>query len=70
MKHVVVFGEAAHLITAALSEAGMPAERVTHGGSLAGAVQAAASLAQPGDTVLLSPGGTQLRRVSRFRSAR
>jgi UDP-N-acetylmuramoylalanine--D-glutamate ligase len=58
VKHVVVFGEAASLIADALAAAGVPAERVTHGGSLAGAVAEAARLAQPGDAVLLSPGGT------------
>lgn len=58
VKHVVVFGEAAGLIADALAAAAVPADRLTHGGNLAGAVQAAARLAQPGDTVLLSPGGT------------
>jgi len=58
VKHVVVFGEAAGLIEQALAAAGLPPERLTHGGQLAGAVQAAAAIAQPGDTVLLSPGGT------------
>jgi UDP-N-acetylmuramoylalanine--D-glutamate ligase len=58
VKHVVVFGEAASLISDALTAAGLPAARLTHGGNLAGAVAAAAAVAQPGDTVLLSPGGT------------
>ena len=58
VKHVVVFGEAAGLIEQALAAAAVPAERIHQGGGLAGAVQAAAAVAQPGDTVLLSPGGT------------
>jgi UDP-N-acetylmuramoylalanine--D-glutamate ligase len=58
VKHVVVFGEAAALIAEALAQAGVPGERVTHGGNLAGAVALAARRAQPGDVVLLSPGGT------------
>ncbi len=58
VKHVVVFGEAAGLIEQALAAAGLPASRLTHAARLAQAVQAAAAVAQPGDTVLLSPGGT------------
>ena len=58
VKHVVVFGEAAGLIEAALAAAGVTAERLSRGTHLAQAVQAAADAAQPGDTVLLSPGGT------------
>jgi UDP-N-acetylmuramoylalanine--D-glutamate ligase len=58
VKQVVVFGEAAGLIEAALAEAGVPPGRVTRGGNLAQAVKAAAQAAAPGDTVLLSPGGT------------
>lgn len=58
VKHVVVFGEAAGLIEQALAAGGVPIDRISRGPHLAEAVQAAAQAAQPGDTVLLSPGGT------------
>jgi UDP-N-acetylmuramoylalanine--D-glutamate ligase len=54
----VIFGEAAPLIAAALAAGGLPAERLARAGSLAEAVALAARRAQPGDVVLLSPGGT------------
>lgn len=62
---VVTFGEAADLIERELadwasSHPGAPGRApAVHGGSdLAGAVSLAATLARPGDVVLLSPGGT------------
>lgn len=57
VRHVVLFGEAAGLIAAALEKqgAGPKAERVP---DLPAAVAAAAHAALPGDVVLLSPGGT------------
>jgi UDP-N-acetylmuramoylalanine--D-glutamate ligase len=58
VKHVVIFGEAAGLIQDALRAAGVPAEHISHGAHLPQAVAAAAKVAQPGDAVLLSPGGT------------
>ena len=58
VRHVVVFGEAAGLIEQALAAAGVPPERVSRREHLAQAVAAAAQAAGPGDTVLLSPGGT------------
>ena len=58
MKAAVLFGEAGPLIEQALAAAGVPAERRPRFDSLAQAVPAAARLAQPGDVVLLSPGGT------------
>jgi UDP-N-acetylmuramoylalanine--D-glutamate ligase len=64
VKHLVLFGEAAGKISQAMEEA--LAEdagkhntcTITRVGGLRQAVQAAAELAQPGDVVLLSPGGT------------
>ena len=65
--HVVLFGEAAEKINAALG-APVPGQPPQYGGkrpytlarcsSLKEAVQAAAYAAEPGDVVLLSPGGT------------
>ncbi|MGB9594132.1 MAG: hypothetical protein ACPL7R_08350, partial [Anaerolineae bacterium] len=64
VRHLVLFGEAAGLIHNAVSEAMRRAEGQT---TLAGvhvvrrleeAVPLAADLAQPGDVVLLAPGGT------------
>ncbi|MFZ2423126.1 MAG: UDP-N-acetylmuramoyl-L-alanine--D-glutamate ligase, partial [Anaerolineae bacterium] len=62
---VITFGEAAGLIERALADfaAAHPAApgaapSVQHTDSLAQAVALAATLAQPSDVVLLSPGGT------------
>jgi UDP-N-acetylmuramoylalanine--D-glutamate ligase len=57
--HVVLFGEAAERITAALEQANQPGpETLEKCQSLEEAVKAAARVAEPGDVVLLSPGGT------------
>lgn len=59
-RHAVLFGEAAQLIQQALAGAA-PANSalsITAAGAFDAAVAAAAELAQPGDTVLLAPGGT------------
>lgn len=57
--HVILFGEAAEKIERALKavdgERPYTIERYAH---LFAAVQAAARVAEPGDVVLLSPGGT------------
>jgi len=58
VKTAILFGEAGPLIEKALAEAGVPAARRPRFDHLAPAVAAAARLAQPGDVVLLSPGGT------------
>jgi UDP-N-acetylmuramoylalanine--D-glutamate ligase len=58
VKAAVLFGEAGPLIELALAGAGVPAGRRPRFDRLAQAVPAAASLAQPGDVVLLSPGCT------------
>jgi len=55
-----LFGEAAPIIAAAVEAAGCQSGRpsITRCSGLEQAVQAAASLIEPGDVVLLSPGGT------------
>lgn len=59
VKHLVVFGEAAGLISEAVVQQGLPAAPpISHCQDLAGAVAAAAQAAASGDVVLLSPGGT------------
>ncbi len=59
VRALVVFGEAADLILEALSQAEGPLpETVLRCGSLEDAVRAAYHASQPGDVVLLSPGGT------------
>lgn len=58
--HLIVFGEAAELIASAIGPL-QPGERpfsLTRCSGLRQAVQAAAEIAQPGDVVLLAPGGT------------
>lgn len=75
--HVVLFGEAAEKISVALGQPGV-GERpftITRCEHLQQAVQAAAEVAEPGDVVLLSPGGTSFdefrdfeERGERFRS--
>ena len=60
VRHLILFGEAAGLIEQAMQMAERT-ERVCEihqAGTLEGAVELAARLAQPGDVVLLSPGGT------------
>lgn len=66
--HLVIFGEASGLIRAAVGEP-LPGRRpfsiaCCHG--LEGAVQAAAAVVQPGDVVLLSPGGTSFDQFRDF----
>lgn len=58
--HVVVFGEAAPKIMAAIGPLldGQRPYTLTHCHGLHGAVEAAAEVASPGDVILLSPGGT------------
>jgi UDP-N-acetylmuramoylalanine--D-glutamate ligase len=69
-KHVLVFGEAAELIGAAIAEARLELPEaqttVTHCVDLAEAVQMAARLALPGEVVLLSPGCTSYDAFSSF----
>jgi UDP-N-acetylmuramoylalanine--D-glutamate ligase len=58
--HLIAFGEAADTIIQAVESARSQPDRpsVTHCDGLEQAVQAAAGLVEPGDVVLLSPGGT------------
>jgi len=59
VQHVVLFGEAAEIISAALQRASGPLPlTVRRCKDLQEAVQAAAKVASPGNIVLLSPGGT------------
>lgn len=64
VRHLILFGEAAELIERTMHDTLHPASsapeqtQIHHGGSLESAVELAAELAQPGDVVLLSPGGT------------
>jgi UDP-N-acetylmuramoylalanine--D-glutamate ligase len=59
VEHVVIFGEAAEKISAALDRAVGPLPlSVTRCKDLQEAVRAAAKVASPGSIVLLSPGGT------------
>lgn len=55
---VVVFGEAAELIQAALARAGYPRAAIRRATTIEQAVQAGFELARPGQAVLLSPGCT------------
>jgi UDP-N-acetylmuramoylalanine--D-glutamate ligase len=62
VRHAILFGEAADLIADALAHharvSGAAPVPVTRCADLAEAVYAAAGVAQAGDVVLLTPGGT------------
>jgi UDP-N-acetylmuramoylalanine--D-glutamate ligase len=62
VQHVVLFGEAAQKIAAALG----PGAAVTLCGNLEQAVAAAARVVKPGDVVLLAPGGTSFDEFKDF----
>lgn len=71
VRHLVLFGEAAGLIEAAVERArpsgqGVDLAGVHHAGNLERAVEIAAGLARPGDVVLLSPGGTSFDAYADF----
>lgn len=71
VRHLVLFGEAAGLIEAAVEQARPVGQQaalagVHQAGSLERAVEVAASLAAPGDVVLLSPGGTSFDAYADF----
>ncbi len=64
--HLILFGESADLIYQALSPTDDETLTVTRCKSLHDAVVEAAKLAQPGDVVLLSPGGTSFDEFEDF----
>ena len=66
--HVILFGEAAGLIQKAIGpvELGRRPYSLEICGTLQEAVQAAAQVSQPGDIVLLSPGGTSYDQFKDF----
>ena len=67
--HVVVFGQAAEKILAALGGPNSGERRpysIQRGDGLQEAVRQAAELAEPGDVVLLSPGGTSFDQFNDF----
>jgi UDP-N-acetylmuramoylalanine--D-glutamate ligase len=57
-RHIIAFGEAGDLVVEVISRLAGDTEKVTRVQNLDEAVAKAASLAQSGDVVLLSPGGT------------
>jgi UDP-N-acetylmuramoylalanine--D-glutamate ligase len=58
VKHVVLLGEMSELVAAALRDADAHYSKVSRASSMDEAVAEAARVAQSGDVVLLSPGGT------------
>jgi UDP-N-acetylmuramoylalanine--D-glutamate ligase len=68
--HLIVFGEASEIILQAMQQtpegAGQTLQSITRCQGLRDAVQAAAQLVQPGDVVLLSPGGTSFDEFKDF----
>jgi UDP-N-acetylmuramoylalanine--D-glutamate ligase len=58
VKHVVLVGEMSDLVERALDEVAPAYRAITHTRTMDEAVRAAAAVAQTGDVVLLSPGGT------------
>jgi UDP-N-acetylmuramoylalanine--D-glutamate ligase len=67
VRHLILFGEAAGLIADTMqathgavrgTDNTQPATHIHHAGTLEQAVEVAEQVAQPGDVVLLSPGGT------------
>jgi UDP-N-acetylmuramoylalanine--D-glutamate ligase len=68
VNHVVVFGEAADKILRAIGpvKPGQRLQSISRQPGLRSAVQAAAEIVQPGDVVLLSPGGTSFDEFKDF----
>ncbi len=64
--HVILFGEAAGIIEKALGGTGGRLESITRCDGLRQAVQEAAGIVEPGDVVLLSPGGTSFDEFKDF----
>lgn len=63
---VIVIGATAPALVAIFSAAGVDPDRITDAGTLGHAVDIAAAWAQPGDTVLLSPGCASLDQFTNF----
>ncbi len=63
---LVLFGESAPLIEQAARDGGLPPEKIHQAGTVDRAVQIARTVAQPGDVVLLSPGGTSYDQYQDF----
>jgi UDP-N-acetylmuramoylalanine--D-glutamate ligase len=57
-RHIIAFGDAGDLVVQTIEQIAGNPDVVTRVHTLEEAVSRAASLAQPGDVVLLSPGGT------------
>jgi len=69
VRHLILFGEAAELIATAMHDPSLESSGPCHihqAGSLERAVELASRLAQPGDVVLLSPGGTSFDNYQDF----
>ncbi len=66
VKHLVLFGEAGPLIQRAVTAVNMDRARYTLCAKLVEAVQVAAGMAERGDLVLLSPGGTSFDEFTDF----
>jgi UDP-N-acetylmuramoylalanine--D-glutamate ligase len=64
--HLILFGEAAEKISRAMSIPGCKVITMTRCAGLNEAVQAAAQVVEPGDVVLLSPGGTSFDEFKDF----
>ncbi len=64
--HVILFGECAGIIGKAIGSPGGRLESLTRCEGLREAVQKAAEIAEPGDVVLLSPGGTSFDEFKDF----
>jgi UDP-N-acetylmuramoylalanine--D-glutamate ligase len=63
---LVLFGEAAPLVERAAIAGGLLPERIHQAGTVSQGVAIARTLAQPGDVVLLSPGGTSYDQYNDF----
>ena len=67
VKHLILFGEAAEVISAALTQYEQESKiKVTYCLGLQEAVKTAATIVEPGDVVLLSPGGTSFDEFTDF----
>jgi UDP-N-acetylmuramoylalanine--D-glutamate ligase len=64
--HVVLFGEAAEKIEKTANSLGLHEDRLLRANGLRDAVNKAAEVAEPGDVVLLSPGGTSFDEFKDF----